>query len=553
MDFTPGSSVREILDAAGVRIRSGCRGNGACGLCLVRIDREGDNAGPGAGPTGDTPETSSEPAVNPPTKNERILLTPGRIERNIRLACQLTPKGDISVRIVGAACDSGWRVLAPGPCSLASSSNPRPPLSAGKTAAPRHGLAVDLGTTHISMSLWDLEHAARLSGRAGLNPQGGYGSDVVTRMLAAAQSPENARRLAWAPLHAVNEALLDMCAQNGVDPRTVTRVAFVGNTAMLMLLTETDPGVLLRPQSWTKPVVCKCDDLRSWAPVLGVHPRANVEVVPPIAGFVGSDLAAGVTATRLTDRPGGLLIDFGTNSEIALWDGDRLWVTSAAGGPAFEGSGMQCGMPAEPGAVFRVERERDFERDSDRDSSAGLRLEVIGGGEAGGLCGSGMVDLIACLRGAGRLTATGKFAGPPSRDGFIVQREPMIRLTHGDVDIFQRAKAAIGVGIKSLLAAARMSAADLTRVCVCGAFGEHLNVRNARDIGLLPAVPPDRVELCGNTALAGCERLLLSPEGAADLESLRRSAAVINLSRLSDFEDLFLEALYLEPLRTDRT
>lgn len=514
IEFAPGASVREILDAAGIRIRSGCRGNGACGLCLVQVE---------AG------------AVNDLTKNEQLLLTADQIERSTRLACHLKPEDDLTVRILIMASRTGWRDLAPGRFS--------PAFSAGSSPADdRYGLAVDLGTTHISVSLWEMNLDRRRSGRTGANPQYCYGADVVTRMIAASESRENARRLACMPLYAVNEALMEMCSQEGVDPEKVARVAIVGNTAMLTLLTETDPGLLLQPHSWTQPIACREDRPRNWADVLGVSPEAYVEVVSPFAGFVGSDLLAGALAVRLTDRPGSLLIDFGTNSEIALWDGETLRVTSAAGGPAFEGCGMQCGMPAEPGAIYRAELDRE---------SSELRVETLEGGQARGICGSGLVDVIACLRRSGDLTPTGKFKGSHSRVGFVIQREPMIRMTHGDVDILQRAKAAIGVGIKTLLAGARMSAADLNRICVCGAFGEHLNVRNAQEIGLLPDVSPELIELCGNTALAGCERLLVSPEGAAELEALRRRATIINLSQSAAFEDLFLESLYLSPLRTD--
>ena len=120
-----------------------------------------------------------------------------------------------------------------------------------------------------------------------------------------------------------------------------------------------------------------------------------------------------------------------------------------------------------------------------------------------------------------------------------------------DVDMFQRAKAAIGVGIKTLLDKAQMRVEDLSRICICGAFGQNLNIRNAQAIGLLPETSLDRAELCGNTALAGCERLLLSPRISADLELLRERATVINLSQSSDFETLYLESLYLQPIRVN--
>lgn len=521
--FSCGSSVREILDAAGIPIRSGCRGNGACGLCLVQIK---------AGRT------------NGPTKNESLILSAEQVNRNFRLACQLMPDNDLSIRIIGTVSKSNWRDLTDSHVTCTPAQTTGPHSIETKSSEPVYGLAVDLGTTHISLSLWDLKRYARLSGRIGLNPQSCYGTDVVTRIIAASESPDNAQKIWRLPLDAIREALKDMCSQNGFSPRKIAHVAIVGNTPMLALLTKKDPRILLQPRYWTQHIDCKLDDAETVAKIMGIHPETRVEVVSPLAGFVGSDLLAGVVATGLTGRPAGLLIDFGTNSEVALWDGNTLWVTSAAGGPAFEGCGMQCGMPAEPGAICRVERQ----------NSMGLKFHTIGDREAKGFCGSGIVDLIALLRDAGDLTSTGGFAMPDHKDGFIIHRNSSaLRLTKGDVDVFQRAKAAIGVGIRTLLESAHMTAAELNRICVCGAFGRHLNIRSAQRIGLLPDIPSNRVELCGNTALAGCEQLLLSETPAMELESLRERAAIINLSQVSDFETLFLENLYLDPLMVNES
>jgi uncharacterized 2Fe-2S/4Fe-4S cluster protein (DUF4445 family) len=160
---------------------------------------------------------------------------------------------------------------------------------------------------------------------------------------------------------------------------------------------------------------------------------------------------------------------------------------------------------------------------------------------------------MASLRETGELTATGKFLSPQAEKGYYLRREsPTLRLTHVDVDMFQRAKAAIGVGVRSLLARAGMGAGELTRICVCGSFGRHLSVANAQALGLLPDVPAERIELCGNTALAGCERLLVLPAAAAELASLREQATVVNLAQSPDFEQLFLESLYLQPLEAEK-
>jgi uncharacterized 2Fe-2S/4Fe-4S cluster protein (DUF4445 family) len=513
--YLPGASLRDTLEAVGLPVRSGCRGNGACGLCLVRIE------------AGD---------VNDLTSNERLVLSTEQVERGTRLACQVMPASDLCVRRVSPVCKPRWRVLA-GKQASASASH------AASNGSANYGLAVDLGTTHLSVSLCDLDQGKRLCGRIGSNPQSRYGADVMTRLIAAGESSDTAREIARLPLEAIAEAVHDMELREGIRADRIRQVSIVGNTPMLTLLTEMNARVLLQPSAWAHPVECRPANPQVWAGEMGVHPEAVVEVVSPIAGFVGSDLLAGVLCTDLTRQPGSLLIDFGTNSEMALWDGKTLWVTSAAGGPAFESCGMRCGMPAEAGAIYHVARQENL---------AELRFEVLEGGRARGFCGSGLVDLVAVLRDAAVLTAAGKFAAPQPAEGFLVQGgDPAIWLTLRDVDTFQRAKAGIGVGIRKLLAAAGMSAVELSRLCVCGVFGEHLNCRNAQAIGLLPGLPVERIELCGNTALAGCERLLLSPTTAAEVQSLRQRASIVGLAETPDFEMLFMDSLYLRPLTVD--
>lgn len=509
--FDSGSSLRDILDTTSMRVRCGCRGNGLCGLCLVQIE---------AG------------EVNEPTANERLILSPPQLEQHIRLACQIIPQQDLSIRIINPAPPSNWRGLPAGPL-------PAAPESATRWTHPAYGVAVDLGTTHISLVLWDLPQGIRVTGRIGQNPQSRYGSDIVTRLIAASETPDNVSKMAGLALDAIHEAIQDICSRHGLDPGQIMDVAVVGNAAMLAILTQSSPEALLRPQSWTQEIQCQLRDPQTWVRQLGLHPQAAVEVVSPLAGFVGSDLLAGVLATNLMDRPGGLLIDFGTNSEMALWDGRTLWVTSAAGGPAFEGCGIPCGMPAEPGAIYRVSRNGD---------AASLTYDVIDGGPARGICGSGLVDLLACLLRMGRVTSMGKFA-QESPDGFVlVQDERAVRLDSKGIDLFQRAKAAIGTGIRTLLANAQMQADDLARTCVCGAFGQYLDVPNAQALGLLPALPLERIELCGNTALRGCESLLLSEDAQPDLAAIRCHARIVNLAQAPAFDALFLECLYLRPL-----
>ncbi len=193
-----------------------------------------------------------------------------------------------------------------------------------------------------------------------------------------------------------------------------------------------------------------------------------------------------------------------------------------------------------PGAIYRVSAQRD----------GILDFAVIGGGQARGICGSGLVDLIANLVRTGRLTNMGRFAPSVLGNGFVLVRgEPEIALTKGGVDVFQRAKAAIGAGVQVLLTQANMRYKDLRRICVCGAFGSFLNIENAQEIGLLPKIQPELVELCGNTALAGCEDALLSHASAQHLAHLRNCLKIINLSQCLNFDDFFLKHLYLQPVQ----
>jgi uncharacterized 2Fe-2S/4Fe-4S cluster protein (DUF4445 family) len=401
------------------------------------------------------------------------------------------------------------------------------------------GVAVDLGTTHLCLTLFDLAKGHWLADRWGLNPQQNFGADVVTRLAAAVESPASAREMSKLAVEAIGDALLDIATREGIDLRRIVNVTLVGNTAMLALLSGRNFGLLLQPEYWTRPVDCAPHETSEWVTEWGIAPLAEVDVVAPLAGFVGSDLLAGLVSARLAEGVApALFIDFGTNSEIALWSGEALWVTSSAGGPAFEGSGISCGAPAEIGAVFRVRQ----------DSAGNLACQIIGGDHAKGLCGSGLVDLVACLLGSGRLTSAGKFTGGETGYAFCAGGTDLT-LTKGDVDLIMRAKAAIGVGIQALCVHAKVGMNDLRRVCVGGAFGRYLDVGNAQAIGLLPPVPPEMVELAGNTALAGCCDVMLSSLAAKRLKELRRRAQCLNLAQNPDFGEAFLENLYLQPLR----
>jgi len=519
LSFAPGGSVADILRPTTFRVRQPCGGRGGCGGCRVRVTQ---------GIAGD------------PTSIERRHLTPEELRRGTRLACQLIPAGDMTVEIVDPA--SSWRELGADEYAPVS-----PGLPSAVSAHPVGlGIAVDLGTTEIRVSAWDMPGRRRLAGCSGPNPQAGFGADVLTRLGTASRSPEDAAMIGRIARDAIGDAIGEVLRIGRLDRSEVCRVVIVGNTAMLALLTEEGGDTLLDPNSWSREVHCNVSDELAWLQAWGLSENAHIEVVRPLAGFVGSDLLAGVLATGMTEGPAKtLLIDFGTNSEIAVWDGTTLWVTSTPGGPAFEGCGTDIGVPAEAGAVFRVRPH---------DAAGNFSYEVIGGRPPRGLCGSALVDVIVCLVRDGRLKKTGNFAPQVGDDGVVVVKgEPDLVLRKRDVDAFQRAKAATGAGTTCLLEEAGIASGALERVYVCGAFGRFLDVANAQEVGLLPgAVLPERFELWGNAALAGCELLLFAAGGATCLERIRARARLVNLAQVRGFDDRFVESLYLEPIGEPR-
>ncbi|MBI4995299.1 MAG: DUF4445 domain-containing protein [Rhodocyclales bacterium] len=506
----PGLSVREALDATSLRVRAACGGTGSCGACTVRYV---------AG------------SASPPTVAEYTKLTAEERAEGIRLACQLRLDGDMEILLEHPAPPSPWKSIAPEDLLTIDA-------RLSDLQAHIYGVAVDLGTTHIRVSLWDRKHGQRIATRCGPNPQASFGADVLNR-LAAARKPEHARELARLARDAVIEAIHDMLARDvgEVTPMMaeIGHVVIAGNTAMLALLTGRGGEDLLDPENWQRAIDCVPGDDPDWQAAWHL-PNARIEVLPPVAGFVGSDLIADFVATGFTEGPpGALLIDVGTNIEIALWDGKTVHVTSVPGGPAFESGGVAFGMPAEPGAICAVRR-----------SDAGFDLDVIGGGEARGYCGSGLLDAVAAMLEVGILKPSGRFAIPCPAEGYRLDpANPRTAITGNAVDAFQRAKAAMAAAIRVLLAEAGMQRDRIGRLFVCGAFGRQLNGGHARAAGLLPPLPMARQWLFGDATLGGCEALLLRPETKPALTQLANCLRFINVTLVIWYEDAYIEELRL--------
>ena len=476
------------------RVRSACQKKGTCALCLVRID-DGE--------------------VSPLTHYERQRLTERQIAQGVRLACQLRLDADTSITLINPLQIIALDTL--------------PVYSALPNA--RYAVAVDLGSTQIRLSLWDRVNQQRVATYCCFNPQAYYGTDILNRLSAALQSETMLQQMSTLILSTIDGLIHDWSDTKNV---TIEKILVVGNSAMLALLAKKHCAELLEPSFWLQAIDCSLDIKQ-----LGQIP---ISVVQPIAGFVGSDLLAGVWTTALTQGAGSaLFIDFGTNSEIALWHNGRLWLTSVPGGPAFEGCGISCGVAAEAGAVAHI----DYDANS---RSFNGTVLINAEDDIKGLCGSALCDLIACLLTAGLLKKNGRFV--EAIDEMEIELSNLdyrFTVKKSDIDIFQRAKAATGAGIASLLQVADASLNDLTRLCIAGAFGQFLTIPHAQAIGLLPSCAPEKIELCANTALSGCEKLLDNHD-TEQLDSLRQCSHVINMAQLASYEELFVDNLYLQAI-----
>lgn len=428
----------------------------------------------------------------------------------------------------------------------------------GRDAAlPPAGMALDLGTTTLVLSVLDAEGRPLVRATAA-NPQQAFGADVMSR-IAFARSDPIALELLQRSLHERLTRMADaLCREAKVDPAGIRRLFAAGNTCMQHLFAGIDPAPLgvhpYEPASRFGGVIEMpgleetVSPTRDGSGALGLAPDLEVYLAPIISGFVGGDIAAGVLATDLLDDPGtSLLVDVGTNGEILLARGGRATATSTAAGPAFEGASLSSGMPAGPGAIERV------------DLGEGLRLDVIGGRKPVGLCGTGVLSAAAGLLEQGIVDRSGRIAPPEawheavrglfSEHYGMVDGKPAFRLAPGvwitqeDVRQVQLAKAAVRAGIDLILEHADLSPGDVERVYVAGAFGRRLDTADAIAIGLFPPAFRDRALFVGNTSLAGAERLLARP---GERESLARACGrVVALDLVEDgrFTDPFVKNL----------
>jgi uncharacterized 2Fe-2S/4Fe-4S cluster protein (DUF4445 family) len=431
-------------------------------------------------------------------------------------------------------------------------------IEPGDTTGRIHAIAFDLGTTTVVATLLDLTTGTPAAVRSMLNKQQPFGADVITRISATMADPGTLERLRALAGETLQELADEVCADGGVDPAEVYEVALAGNATMTQLVLGIDP----EPVGVAPFITATHDYPYMPASELGLrlHPRARATVFPSLGAYVGGDIVAGLLATGMTrDRRLRLFIDVGTNCEIALGSAERLLCTAAPAGPAFEAAQIRCGMRAADGAIEVVRIRGDA-----------LELDVIGGVEPLGLCGSGLVDAVAELVGAGLLDLSGRFVpneraaeiAPALSRRFLARDngerlfvlhwqgeegdvENAVYLSQRDVRELQFAKASIATGWSLLVEELGVEVSDIQQVLLAGSFGSYLSPASAVRIGLVPKLALPRIVSAGNVAGEGAKMALLSMQERHAATAMFDEVEYVELSDRPDFNDRFVEQLAL--------
>jgi uncharacterized 2Fe-2S/4Fe-4S cluster protein (DUF4445 family) len=587
-----------VFDAAswnGIAIDSTCGGHGTCKKCKVRIAggsvevsavdprafsadelRDGWRLACRAIATGDlrieVPPLTTRPKAATVGVGRQVILRPAVQKRYLELAEPtladqrsdvervLDGLDDLEVRVDLPVLRTLGRVLRDADYKVTAVvvDETLIDVQAGDTSERRYGVAFDLGTTTVVATLLDLSTGTPMGVASMLSKQQPFGADVISRISAVMLEPGNLGRLSGLAHETLGELTGEVCESAGVDPLDIYEIALAGNATMTHLALGIDPEPL-----GVAPFILSARLLPEVLAAdlgLAVHPRARAVVFPAFGAYVGGDITAGLLAAGMNrDARTRLFIDIGTNCEIVLGSREWLLATAAPAGPAFEGAAIRCGMRAADGAIEGVTL--------DASAPDGVTLEVIGDCAPAGLCGSGLVDAVACLIGIGLLDHSGRFV--PEDTAAVVAPGLASRLTRlGDERVFvlawlgdpgdtansvfltqrdvrelQFAKAAIASGWSVLLEEAGLAAADVQQVLLAGSFGSYLSPGNAIKLGLVPRLPVLRVVSAGNVAGEGAKMALLSVRERAAALALLEEVRYVELSDRADFNDRFIEQL----------
>ena len=531
--LTPGKTIFDYADDLTVQVPTSCFRTGQCHECIVEIKRGMDS-------------------LRPPNEAEAFL------QDNYRLACQAVVL-DIDEDIEFAPLQRSPRILThtvttdDGTAEL----NPRVTHRDGvvyyhdepidRYRGHLYGLALDIGTTTVVANLVDLENGKTVSVSSFENPQRFGGSDIMNRISYDGEFQGELRRSLIA---ALNSEIMEVCERHHFVRQEIYEIVVAGNTTMRDIFFKHDvQSIGQKPykslieheyREGTRSTTSLIEKVRR----LGIraNPKAMVYSLPLIASHVGADVAADLVSIGIPAQDEVImLVDVGTNTEVVVGNAKRMVAASCPAGPAFEGGGIEYGMPAYPGAIESVKW-----------NDGQLNYETIGGetpeGETPqGLCGSGLISLLAELRRNNQMSPKGVFADRKQRVMSLLP-EHGITFSREDASNLAQAKAANYCGQYIVLRHFGCVPKDITKLFLAGGFANYVNLQDAIEIGFLAPVPEANVVKIGNAAVAGATAVLLSDQKRADIEAFVNNIEHIELETTPDFFDIFVEGCQFNPM-----
>lgn len=598
MKARAGTSLLNFLHESSIDVKAPCRGNGKCGKCRVRVSG----------------------LTEKPSDREKGLLGDKAMEKGYRLACYNKINSDIEVYLTEA--DEAAKIVTMGKersvklhpvvskdfveLGTPSIHDQRSDIERVMAAAKRHkgensidlvreipevirqenykatlcymdkklisvepgdtsgklyGIAVDIGTTTIAAYLLDLLTGKKIDVYSILNPQKKYGADVVSRIDYTISSADGLDKMNDTIVSCINHIIEIFASRNGIQNSDIYAAVFVGNTTMVHFLMKVPAkNIAISPFI---PATTLLHKIKSRELGIKINSNGYAVVFPCVSAYIGADTVAAVLSSGMYAKDKiSLLIDIGTNGEIVLGNKKRLYSCSTAAGPAFEGANIRNGVGGISGAIDKVRMGSDLE------------YTTIDNKKAIGICGSGIVDVVAAMLEKGIIDETGRIIGQDEagvgalasmpeglkkrlveidgKNSFMLLKseecdaETDIAITQKDIRELQNAKGAIAAGIRILVKNAGIKMNDIDRVYLAGGFGSYINVESALKIGLLPNELRGRIESIGNAAGTGAVEGLISSKMLGKADDIRMSINYVELSACSDFMDEYVECMLFE-------
>lgn len=424
-----------------------------------------------------------------------------------------------------------------------------------------YGVAIDIGTTTVVAKLIDINTGHTVAVTSALNPQKTYGDDVVSRVNYCIEHKNGLDVLHRSIIKLLNDLIVEACSKIGILPSRVYKLTVVGNTVMNHLALKIDPRhIAFMPYT---PVVQGPLTVPTKELGIGINENGLAYFLPNIGCFVGSDITGVLTVLNLEESDETqLAVDIGTNGEMVLGSRRQLLASSSPAGPAWEGAYITWGMRAARGAIERIDVDE-----------SGVQFEVIGNIDPIGICGSGLLDIVAGLVRVGIIDSSGRIVSAEdiptqlspevmrrivaSTDNNVCNFEitaldggKSIVLTQKDVREVQLAKGAIAAGVQILMKKLNITPENIAHIYIAGAFGNHVRGEDAATVGLLPQVPVEKIQFIGNAACSGAEMVLISKEARRKAEHIAQTVEYVEIANDPEFQSIFAECM-LFPTHVD--